>query len=181
MLATTGFEVVERGAVDVVNEWPDVATAVRALAAAGPSVPAIEAVGYDAFCEALSEVMAIDGIERGGRWCPSEGHRGQIRPDDRPASEECLQPWGHDRCRRRRGRGRGPGRRDGCRVAPDGARQGLDPAVNTQRDDRHPPAGRLGEGHRFHHRDGGGDAGHAGHPVDDVGLDPALGHGADDP
>jgi hypothetical protein len=58
MLATTGFELVERGAVDVVNEWPDTATAVRALAAAGPSVPAIEAVGYDAFCEALSEVMS---------------------------------------------------------------------------------------------------------------------------
>lgn len=58
MLAATGFMLVERGAVDVVNEWPDVATAVRALAAAGPSVPAIEAVGYDAFCEALSEVMS---------------------------------------------------------------------------------------------------------------------------
>jgi SAM-dependent methyltransferase len=58
MLAATGFRLVERGAVDVVNEWPDVATAVRALAAAGPSVPAIEAVGYDAFCEALSEVMS---------------------------------------------------------------------------------------------------------------------------
>ncbi len=57
MLAATGFKLVERGAVDVVNEWPDVATAVRALAAAGPSVPAIEAVGYDAFCEALSQVM----------------------------------------------------------------------------------------------------------------------------
>ena len=58
MLAATGFRLVERGAVNVVNEWPDVATAVRALAAAGPSVPAIEAVGYDAFCEALSEVMS---------------------------------------------------------------------------------------------------------------------------
>jgi SAM-dependent methyltransferase len=58
MLAATGFRLAERGTVDVVNEWPDVATAVRALAAAGPSVPAIEAVGYDAFCEALSEVMS---------------------------------------------------------------------------------------------------------------------------
>lgn len=58
MLASTGFRLVERGAVDVVNEWPDVATAVRALAAAGPSVPAIEAVGYDTFCEELTEVMA---------------------------------------------------------------------------------------------------------------------------
>ena len=58
MLATTGFALVERGSVNVVNEWPDPATAVRALAASGPSVPAIEAVGYDAFCEALNEVIA---------------------------------------------------------------------------------------------------------------------------
>ena len=57
MLTTTGFALVERGSVDVVNEWPDVATAVRAVAASGPSVPAIEAVGYDAFCEALNEVI----------------------------------------------------------------------------------------------------------------------------
>jgi len=58
MLATTGFALVERGAVEVVNEWPDTATAVRALAAAGPSVPAIEAVGYAEFCEALSDVIS---------------------------------------------------------------------------------------------------------------------------
>jgi SAM-dependent methyltransferase len=58
MLANTGFELVERGAVDVLNEWPDTATAVRALAAAGPSVPAIEAVGYEAFCGALGEVLS---------------------------------------------------------------------------------------------------------------------------
>lgn len=45
MLAATGFELIERGAVNVVSEWPDVATAVRTLAAAGPSAPAIEAVG----------------------------------------------------------------------------------------------------------------------------------------
>jgi ubiquinone/menaquinone biosynthesis C-methylase UbiE len=58
MLAATGFELVERGTVEVVNEWPDVATAVRALAAAGPSVPAIDTVGHEAFCEALSEVIS---------------------------------------------------------------------------------------------------------------------------
>lgn len=58
MLEETGFSLIERGAVNVVNEWPDVATAVRALAAAGPSFPAIEAVGYDAFCDALSEVIS---------------------------------------------------------------------------------------------------------------------------
>jgi SAM-dependent methyltransferase len=58
MLAATGFELVERGTVDVVNEWPDVGTAVRALAAAGPCVPAIEVVGYEAFCDALREVIS---------------------------------------------------------------------------------------------------------------------------
>jgi SAM-dependent methyltransferase len=58
MLAATGFAVAERGAVDVVNEWPDLETAVGALAAAGPSVPAIETVGYEAFCQALSQVIS---------------------------------------------------------------------------------------------------------------------------
>jgi ubiquinone/menaquinone biosynthesis C-methylase UbiE len=57
MLAETGFRLIERGTVSVVNEWPDAATAVRALAAAGPSVPAIDAVGYDAFCEVLQECI----------------------------------------------------------------------------------------------------------------------------
>ncbi len=51
MLRTMQFQVLEHGTLDVVNEWPDVATAVRALASAGPAVPAIDAVGYDAFCE----------------------------------------------------------------------------------------------------------------------------------
>ncbi len=58
MLAATNFVLVERGVVNVVNEWPDVRTAVSALAAAGPSVPPIEAVGYEAFCETLSEVIS---------------------------------------------------------------------------------------------------------------------------
>lgn len=58
MLAATGFKLTERGVVTVVNEWPDTDTAVRALAAAGPAVPAIAAVGYDRFCEALREVIA---------------------------------------------------------------------------------------------------------------------------
>ena len=58
MLSAAGFMELERGTVDVVNEWPDTATAVRALAAAGPSVPAIETVGYEAFCEALREVIS---------------------------------------------------------------------------------------------------------------------------
>jgi SAM-dependent methyltransferase len=58
MLAATGFSLLDRGTVEVVNEWPDVATAVRGLAAAGPSVPAIESVGYDTFCRVLTEALA---------------------------------------------------------------------------------------------------------------------------
>jgi SAM-dependent methyltransferase len=58
MLTSCGFRVRARGTVTVVNEWPDVDIAARALASAGPSVPAIVAVGYDRFCEAVSEVIA---------------------------------------------------------------------------------------------------------------------------
>ncbi len=57
MLRSTQFQIVDHGTVEVVTEWPDVATAVRALAAAGPAVPAIEAVGYDTFCGELRDVV----------------------------------------------------------------------------------------------------------------------------
>ena len=57
MLRTTNFHIQGQGTVDVINEWPDVVTAVRALAAAGPSVPAIDAVGYDTFCRELGDVI----------------------------------------------------------------------------------------------------------------------------
>jgi SAM-dependent methyltransferase len=65
MLASTGFRLRERGTVSVVNEWPDTDIAVRALAAAGPAMPAIEAVGREAFCDALREVvepMHVPGV-----------------------------------------------------------------------------------------------------------------------
>jgi ubiquinone/menaquinone biosynthesis C-methylase UbiE len=65
MLTATGFGDLQRGTVDVVNEFPDVATAVRACAAGGPAVPAIEAVGYEEFCRAMTEVMNplyVDGL-----------------------------------------------------------------------------------------------------------------------
>jgi SAM-dependent methyltransferase len=58
MLRSSGFAIVGTGTVEVVNEWPDVATAVRALAAAGPAFPAIEAVGYERFCDELSELIS---------------------------------------------------------------------------------------------------------------------------
>jgi hypothetical protein len=47
------------------NEWPDAGLAVRALAAAGPSVPAVQATGYGPFCRALREVtgpLDIPGV-----------------------------------------------------------------------------------------------------------------------
>jgi SAM-dependent methyltransferase len=65
MLTAVGFGALERGTVDVVNEWPDLSTAVRALAAAGPSVPAIESVGYEEFCKHLADVispLSVDGL-----------------------------------------------------------------------------------------------------------------------
>ena len=58
MLTSTGFRPRNGGVVTVVNEWADVDIAVRALAAAGPSVPAIDAVGFDTFCDELREVIA---------------------------------------------------------------------------------------------------------------------------
>lgn len=56
-LESTGFELLERGPAVVVNEWPDVTTAVRAMAAAGPSIPTIEEIGYDAFCDPLRDAI----------------------------------------------------------------------------------------------------------------------------
>lgn len=68
MLRATQFERTGTGTVDVVNEWPDVNTAVRALAAAGPSIPAIEALGYDGFCAVLRDIVAP-------LWDPTTGIR----------------------------------------------------------------------------------------------------------
>ena len=58
MLRATDFELLDQATVAVTNEWPDLDTAIRDLAAAGPSVPAIEAIGYDNFCDALREAIA---------------------------------------------------------------------------------------------------------------------------
>lgn len=57
MFASAGIEVIERGRSTVTNEWPDVAVAVRALMAAGPSVPAIEAVGEQRFGDELAAAL----------------------------------------------------------------------------------------------------------------------------
>ena len=58
MLADADLEFVDRGTALAVNEWPDLDLAVRALAAAGPSWPALQAVGYDRFAEAVREAIS---------------------------------------------------------------------------------------------------------------------------
>jgi SAM-dependent methyltransferase len=72
MLEATGFQLEERGTATVVNEWPDVGIAARALAAAGPSVPAIHTVGYDEFCNALRAVIEPLADDRLGVRISSE-------------------------------------------------------------------------------------------------------------
>ena len=42
----------------MVNEWPDVSTAVRALAAAGPLYLRSRRSAYEGFCEALRVVIS---------------------------------------------------------------------------------------------------------------------------
>ena len=72
MLERSQFEIRAQGTIDVTNEWPDVDTAVRALAAAGPAVPAIEAIGYVAFCDALREIIEPLSDPRAGVRITSE-------------------------------------------------------------------------------------------------------------
>jgi SAM-dependent methyltransferase len=57
MLADAGLEFAGRGTAQVINEWPDLDLAVRALAAAGPSWPALQHAGYDQFTAALREAL----------------------------------------------------------------------------------------------------------------------------
>jgi SAM-dependent methyltransferase len=57
MLAGAGLGFVDRGTAQVINEWPDLDLAARALASAGPSWPALQSVGYDRFAEAIREAI----------------------------------------------------------------------------------------------------------------------------
>jgi SAM-dependent methyltransferase len=57
MLADAGLELAGRGTAQVINELPDLDLAVRALAAAGPSWPALQHVGYDRFAMAMREAL----------------------------------------------------------------------------------------------------------------------------
>lgn len=58
MLEAAGLRLDSRGSVTVWAEWPDVDVAVRALAAAGPSQPAVAHSGREAFASALREALA---------------------------------------------------------------------------------------------------------------------------
>ena len=57
MLADAGLDFVARGTAQALNEWPDLDLAVRALASAGPSWPALREVGYDRFSAAVREAI----------------------------------------------------------------------------------------------------------------------------
>lgn len=57
MLAALGLEFADRGAAQVINEFPDLDLAVRALVAAGPSWPALQHAGQDRFTEAMCEAL----------------------------------------------------------------------------------------------------------------------------
>ena len=57
MLADAGLEFAGRGRAQVVSELPDLDLAVRALAAAGPSWPALHRVGHDRFAVALRDAL----------------------------------------------------------------------------------------------------------------------------
>ncbi len=58
MVASAGLRVLERGAVPVTNEFPDLDTFIRGAVAAGPSFPAIEQIGEERFREALRAAYA---------------------------------------------------------------------------------------------------------------------------
>jgi hypothetical protein len=65
MLNDAGLEFADRGTAQVITELPDLDLTVRALAAVGPSWPAIQNVGYDKFAEAMRQALRplhVDGI-----------------------------------------------------------------------------------------------------------------------
>jgi SAM-dependent methyltransferase len=57
MLADAGLEFIDRGSAQVINEWPDLDLAARALASTGPSWPALQAAGYERFASAVREAI----------------------------------------------------------------------------------------------------------------------------
>jgi len=57
MLADAGLDFAGRGTAQVINELPDLDLTVRALAAAGPSWPALQHAGHDRFTKAMREAL----------------------------------------------------------------------------------------------------------------------------
>jgi SAM-dependent methyltransferase len=65
MLADAGLEFADRGTAQAISEFPDLDLAVRALAAAGPSWPALQHAGPDRFAEALRQALSplyVEGL-----------------------------------------------------------------------------------------------------------------------
>ncbi|GAC1374758.1 MAG: hypothetical protein NVSMB4_02510 [Acidimicrobiales bacterium] len=65
MFSEAGLEFLERGTFTVVNEFPDLGLAVRALASSGPSWPALQAMGWTRFASEMEDVLrpfAVDGL-----------------------------------------------------------------------------------------------------------------------
>lgn len=58
LVGSAGLRVLDRGAVTVTNEFPDLDTFTRAAVAAGPSFPAVEQIGEDQFKQALNVAFA---------------------------------------------------------------------------------------------------------------------------
>lgn len=58
LVESAGLRVLERGAVAVTGEFPDLETFLRAALSAGPSFPAIEHVGEAALRSALEAAFA---------------------------------------------------------------------------------------------------------------------------
>lgn len=65
MLAAAGFVAVERGSRISLIEWPDAETAWRALASAGPAVPALDHAGLDVVRRAVLQAIEPCRDERG--------------------------------------------------------------------------------------------------------------------
>ena len=65
MLAGAGLEVEGRGVAQGITEFPDIDTGARALAAAGPSWPAVQAVGLERVVDAIRaaiEPLSTEGL-----------------------------------------------------------------------------------------------------------------------
>ena len=81
MLETAGLRLDSRGSVTVWAEWPDLDIAVRALAAAGPSQPAITHSGRDQFAAELRKALApLEDEDIGLRLSNEFGYATSTRP-----------------------------------------------------------------------------------------------------